>query len=306
MKIKIFLVILLSFPSSLAWAQTTGSWYIDGLEVQGDRSFVSLLPGAECNIEFKNSYKKSIVVHASEGKLTAVTANIWKFTASDKSETYELFFRNLEQKVVFTLVVFVMVPTTEVNNGYLNSYRIGHYPSKPLANRSNYENPTGFIEVTQSNQDTYISPNFQLKQFLCKQNSGWPKYVVLKTELLVKLELLLEMFRKTEPELETLYIMSGYRTPFYNKAIGNVPYSRHVFGDAADVYIDQNMDQVIDDLNKDGKHTMADAMVIHKMADTIDNNPDHEHLVGGIGKYKKNAAHTYYIHVDTRGYKARW
>jgi hypothetical protein len=38
--------------------------------------------------------------------------------------------------------------------------------------------------------------------------------------------------------VDGLTIMSGYRTPFYNRAIGNVPNSRHVFGGAADFYID--------------------------------------------------------------------
>lgn len=100
--------------------------------------------------------------------------------------------------------------------------------------------------------------------------------------------------------------MSGYRTPYYNKSIGNVKFSRHVFGDAADIYVDEDLDGVIDDLDNNGKHDMADALVIHSIINKMENDPENEHLVGGMGSYKKNTAHTYFIHVDTRGYKARW
>jgi acetyl-CoA carboxylase carboxyltransferase component len=50
--------------------------------------------------------------------------------------------------------------------------------------------------------------------------------------------------------VERFVVMSGYRTPFYNAAIGNVPYSRHVWGGAADIYIDDApRDGEMDDLN---------------------------------------------------------
>ena len=53
--------------------------------------------------------------------------------------------------------------------------------------------------------------------------------------------------------------MSGYRPPF--SAIGNVQYSRHVWGGAADFYIDQSpKDGVMDDLNKDGVVNREDAV----------------------------------------------
>ena len=96
------------------------------------------------------------------------------------------------------------------------------------------------------------------------------------------------------------------RCSFYNKAIGNVKYSRHIFGDAIDIYVDDNYDAVMDDLNKDGIISMSDAEVIQSIVNEIDNDPEYEDLLGGMGKYNKNAAHTYFIHIDTRGYKDRW
>ncbi len=38
--------------------------------------------------------------------------------------------------------------------------------------------------------------------------------------------------------VDTLHVMSAFRTPFYNRAIGDVEYSAHQWGSAADVYVD--------------------------------------------------------------------
>ena len=124
--------------------------------------------------------------------------------------------------------------------------------------------------------------------------------------MLRKLELVLEKLNESGIKANTLFLMSAYRTPFYNKAIGNVKYSRHIFGDAIDIYVDDNYDAVMDDLNKDGIISMSDAEVIQSIVNEIDNDPEYEDLLGGMGKYNKNAVHTYFIHIDTRGYKARW
>ena len=62
----------------------------------------------------------------------------------------------------------------------------------------------------------------------------------------------------------------------------------------------------MDDLNKDGIISMSDAEVIRGIVNKMDNDPEYEDLLGGMGKYNKNAVHTYFIHIDTRRYKARW
>ena len=60
--------------------------------------------------------------------------------------------------------------------------------------------------------------------------------------------------------------MSGFRTPQYNVAGGNTGgragLSRHMYGDAADVFIDNDGDGVMDDLNRDGRSSIEDARVI--------------------------------------------
>lgn len=65
--------------------------------------------------------------------------------------------------------------------------------------------------------------------------------MLLTTRLLLKLELLLDAFRERGIDAETLFVMSGYRTADYNRLIGNTTsYSRHAYGDAADVFVDRD------------------------------------------------------------------
>ena len=52
---------------------------------------------------------------------------------------------------------------------YLNGYRIGSYPAQALRGLAIYRPPVGFVEVTRENENTFVSPHFQLKQFLCKR-----------------------------------------------------------------------------------------------------------------------------------------
>lgn len=45
---------------------------------------------------------------------------------------------------------------------------------------------------------------------------------------------------------------------------------------------------------------------MYQIVEGIDSDPDNKWLLGGLGKYKRTASHTWNIHVDTRGFKARW
>ena len=77
--------------------------------------------------------------------------------------------------------------------------------------------------------------------------------------LLLKLEMLRREMNMNSINVSNMVIMSGYRTPQYNKAIGNVKFSRHVYGDAADIFVDNDGNYRMDDLNKDGAVSIKDA-----------------------------------------------
>ncbi len=275
-------------------------------EINLNRFFYAVMQGEAIAITVETDKPENIEVAVTNGKVFSRGSGKWEFKAPEVSGKYELNIRDVILNQTAVITIFVLIPGTKMKGEYLNGYRIGNYPLGKYKGKNNYKKPVGFIEVTENNKDVYITPHFQLKQFLCKQSSEWPKYLVLNPKLLLKLEYLISELSKKGINVKTFFIMSGYRTPYYNKLIGNVEYSRHVFGDAADIYIDENHNGVIDDLNSDGKNNMSDAEVLYSIVQRLDENPDYDDLLGGLGKYKKNSAHTCFIHVDTRGYKARW
>jgi hypothetical protein len=245
-------------------------------------------------------------IHSDDGQIIRKAGSHFLYIAPENKGYYKITFQEQESGETMTLLVFVMVPASELKNGYLNGYRIGTYPEENYKHKISYQKPKGFIEVTKENKDVFLTPHFQLKQFLCKEQGEWPKYVVIKPLILIKLEKLLDKLHENGINAKTMFLMSAYRTPYYNKAIGNVKYSRHQYGDAVDIYVDENLDGVIDDLNGDGISTIKDAEVIQQLVEQIEADPANKDLIGGMGKYKKTSAHTYFIHIDTRGYRARW
>jgi hypothetical protein len=238
-------------------------------------------------------------------------ARQWRWTAPDRPGTYALTFKGpgaTETHDEIVVHAFVMVPATEVKNGMLNGYRIGAYPATPLKGNPLYMPPPGFIEVTKENQDTKVSPHFTLKQFLCKEDTSkaFPKYVVLKEKLPLKLEAVLALVNELGFKVDTIHVMSAYRTPFYNHAIGDVKYSMHQWGSAADIYIDPLKKDRMEDLNRDGQVDIQDSKFLHDAIERMLSEQEHRHLQGGMGFYPGTAAHPPFVHVDVRGTPARW
>ncbi len=199
--------------------------------------------------------------------------------------------------------IFVMVPRTVKEGEFLKGYRIGHYPAKPLKNLDIYKQPPGFIQVTEELHNLKVSPRFTLGQFLCKQNSDFPKFLLLQERLLLKLEAIIDKLNEEGHPVTTLHVMSAYRTPHYNKAIGNVEYSMHQWGGAADIFVDESANGKMDDLNKDGIIDGKDSDIL---IDIVEQVVNHTNYLGGIGKYKANHAHGPFVHVDVRGSRATW
>jgi hypothetical protein len=267
-----------------------------------------VLPGEELTIEALATGGGNVYrAQAAQGTLSAQSTSRWTFLPPSTPGLYPVTVRQLEPADSIRLNVFVMVPFSKIENEHLNGYRIGRYPARPLKGMAIYNPPRGFIEVTRENRETLVAPHFRLSQFLCKQESEWPKYIVLQERLLLKLELILAALNESGYRASTLAIMSGYRTPFYNQAIGNVQYSRHVWGGASDIYVDESpRDGVMDDLNGDGRIDNRDAGVIYDLIDGMHGEPWYATFVGGLGRYRKTSSHGPFVHVDVRGFRARW
>jgi len=209
-----------------------------------------------------------------------------------------------------------MRPRADKRNGRVGLYYIGNWPGETgrlsapkSAPADRYRPPSGFIEVTQQNADTRVSDHFKLRDFLTHDQAAvWPKFLVLEMRNVDKLELVLSDLQSRGIDVRGVRVMSGFRTPQYNKSGGNpagrAGLSRHMYGDAADIFIDGNGDGVMDDLNHDGRSTIADARVVSQAVDRVE--AAHPELIGGAGVYPAESGHGPFIHIDTRGYRARW
>ncbi len=105
-----------------------------------------------------------------------------------------------------------------------------------------------------------------------------PQLIAAASELLKNLQVLRDACGKS------IKIMSGYRSPERNKAVGGANMSQHMFANAADIQIacmtPQQMYDLVEKLIKEGKMKQ-----------------------GGLGLYPRENG---WIHYDTRGTRARW
>jgi hypothetical protein len=206
--------------------------------------------------------------------------------------------------------ILSLVPLSAKLGATWRGYRVGFWPGeRTTGNRSRYQLPAGFLEVTPDNEDVALSTHFRVRDFLTHDQEGtWPKVLVIQLPLLDKLELIsAELVRLGKTA--DLRVMSGFRTPQYNalgvgSRGGRARDSRHMYGDAADIYLDADGDGRMDDLNGDGRVDIRDARWLASVAEDVE--VAHPEVTGGIGTYRANAAHGPFVHVDTRGSRARW
>ncbi|MDF1656254.1 MAG: D-Ala-D-Ala carboxypeptidase family metallohydrolase [Verrucomicrobiales bacterium] len=247
---------------------------------------------------------RSFTFESDHGEITSAGATAASWQAPSDPGIYCVRILQEDSENIMCLHVAVMKPW-DGESETLNGYKIGTYQDKPYRDNPRYKKPRGFIEVTEENQDTWVSPHLQLSQFVCKQKADFPKYMLLDSRLLLKLEKLIEELEEGGREASHLYISSGYRTPAYNVALGNTTsYSRHLYGDAADLFVDSNRDGKLDDLDFSGSTDDGDAVMIQKAVESV--SGENRLFKGGLGFYSSANYRNPFIHIDTRGYEARW
>ena len=121
-----------------------------------------------------------------------------------------------------------------------------------------------------------LSKNFKKSEFKCRDGSEVPDDLMDNVrELVENLQIIRDTIGKP------IRIISGYRSPKYNRRIGGARKSQHMKAKAADMVIKGmkpvEVHKVVTGLIKEGK--------IKK---------------GGVGLYK------YFVHYDVRGFNARW
>lgn len=121
-----------------------------------------------------------------------------------------------------------------------------------------------------------LTENFSLHEFRCRDGTDVPdEYMDNVRELAENLQVLRDKIGKP------ITVISGYRSPEYNKKIGGARRSQHMFARAGDLIVKgMTPDEVkaeIVQLIKEGKMKK-----------------------GGVGLY------THFTHYDVRGFNRRW
>jgi hypothetical protein len=236
------------------------------------------------------------------GKLRAVFIRATQGDSALRAETYVARDSSLFHALPLT-------PLSSKAGSSWRGYRVGFWPGERPATRSaRYLLPDGFLEVTPETATLAVSQRFQLRNFLTHdQQEAWPKVLVLRLPLIDKLELIADRLTALGRS-DAVKVMSGFRTPQYNAQGvgrgGRARDSRHMYGDAADIYVDADGDGRMDDLDRDGRVTISDARWLAQVAEEV--GAVYPAMVGGIGVYKANAVHGPFVHVDLRGTLVKW
>ena len=121
-----------------------------------------------------------------------------------------------------------------------------------------------------------LSANFTVPEFRCRDGSD---PVLVDTELVQMLQSVRDHFGAP------VIITSAYRTAAHNKEVGGAAYSQHLYGRAADIYIQ--------------------GILITKLAEYVETLMPNK---GGIGIYphKTGVRDCAFVHVDVRKKKSRW
>lgn len=118
------------------------------------------------------------------------------------------------------------------------------------------------------NGESFISKNFKVREFKCKDGSDT---VFISNELVEVLQDVRDSFKRT------VIINSGFRTESHNRKVGGSEYSQHKYGLAADIAVTG----------------VSPSEVAHYLERKY---PDKY----GIGRYMS------FTHIDVRKEKSRW
>jgi hypothetical protein len=207
------------------------------------------------------------------------------------------------------LLVATESPLAIKTDGWVGRYRVGDWPGEHWWSApARTSLPSGLLIVPAALATVPVSAFFRLSAFLTHdQTDIWPKVLVLSPRLLDKLELV-GMVLERRGYRGRLRVMSGFRTPAYNRGGGDVTgrasESRHMYGEAADVYVEGTTPGTMTDLTGDGRVDIEDARVVAAVAEAIEQA--YPSLTGGLGLYPATTEHGPFVHIDVRGTRARW
>lgn len=100
------------------------------------------------------------------------------------------------------------------------------YP-EPFEGNPQYRAPSGYVDLRVSDHEAGLSPNFVFSEFMNEAKGPFGVFQVHVVESLQALR---------EASGGPLNINSGYRNVTYNESVEGATWSRHMYGDAVDMY----------------------------------------------------------------------
>jgi len=219
----------------------------------------------------------------------------WELRDKVESIVYDFIYENnyvsTPKQIEQTLSQFQVVPLSQLPPKYLKQSKLGDKKYRPIVRKLQ------FFKILKRDVYQKIVGNNRIKSILTKDTryrNSWffskdTLFLGIDKKVLFKVLELQAQLENKDYDKDAFFINSGHRTPAYNKAIGGASKSRHMKGQA--------IDMTIGDINKDGIYTKEDKKIVLDICDkkVIGNK-------GGIGLYPGTRA----VHIDVRGYKARW
>ncbi|MEM9741407.1 MAG: D-Ala-D-Ala carboxypeptidase family metallohydrolase [Pseudomonadota bacterium] len=284
-------LLLLLLPLATLGAEIS----LNGTVIESAETSVLLDPGEPLRIRYESRrLDDRLTLRPTAGTVVEEPADFagrWRFLPPPDSwhETLELDDGRRRLRVhVFTGEPF------DSQRTYIGSYRLGRFPSPS-------EPIPSLLKVSRANQTQRVSEHFTLGELVSHRPAQWPRYLRFSTALLEQLELVTRVLEAHDKD-GSVRLLSAFRTPDHNRAVGGAPRSRHIYGDAADLIVDADNDGAMDDLNDDGVNDRGDIdwliARLQRAGMPIE--------IGGIGSYETEGQAGAFLHIDARGRAADW
>lgn len=206
------------------------------------------------------------------------------------------------EHLVQEYALIVVIEASRWRTPTLNSFPVGLYGD----GNSRGDNPDYFIEMNPCDEGVRLSSHFTLGEFLGHVDGPYPQYLSLDLRLLDKLEALITEIGGEYPEPVDIHVMSGFRTPLYNSAIGNeTDFSAHLYGTAADIWVEgYPPNNLMDDVDRNKRVDVGDGQHIVDIVRRIEASGGIS--FGGASAYRWTPLHGPFVHIDVRGRPASW
>ncbi len=178
---SIFIITIVLSTSTAAIAGGTKKFQpikVNGLEIHLPIFSVLVVPNAPITIKVKDN-AANLTFTFEKRVITRNFIRNWRFNAPKTPGLYELKGKNSVDGTAVKINVFVLVPYSRMTHGELEGYRIDAYPPPKKLKSIRYTTPAGFIRVDKKNKDILLTPHFRLSQFLCKQTTRYPQFLLL-------------------------------------------------------------------------------------------------------------------------------